>query len=424
MYFNKSRAQQWMNDCGVDALIATSPVNVTYFTDYTCWADPLFKEYMMSPGASDHLGVMYAGCSVSGRSCLVLDSIMAVNAADLWVDDLCTFGSASFDLSADAGSRFEADQRLYETLQVSVGKESATDALVAWLKANGLTGGCIGIEMTNLRPEAGEELRRQLPDTQFKECTNLLRIIRMVKSEEEIALIKDAARIADIGGAACVEAIGEGVPEHEVALHATSAMVREIADTHPESEVRDTWTWFQSGINTDGAHNPVSTRKIQKGDILSINCFPMIGGYYTALERTLFFDHASERHLEIWEANVEVHRRGLELIKPGVLCCDIAGELNEIFVKHDLLQYRTFGYGHSFGTLSHYYGREAGLELREDIETVLEPNMVVSIEPMVMLPDSMPGAGGYREHDILVVTKDGAENITKFPFGPEHNIIS
>ena len=186
----------------------------------------------------------------------------------------------------------------------------------------------------------------------------------------------------------------------------------------------DTWTLFQSGINTDGAHNPVSTRKVQKGDILSLNCFPMIAGYYTALERTLFFENASERHLEIWQANVEVHRHGLELIKPGVRCCDIAAKLNEIFLKHDLLKYRTFGYGHSFGTLSHYYGREAGLELREDIETVLEPNMVVSMEPMVMLPEDSAGAGGYREHDILVVTEDGAINLTGFPFGPEHNIIS
>jgi creatinase len=226
------------------------------------------------------------------------------------------------------------------------------------------------------------------------------------------------------GSAACVEAIAEGVPEHEIALYSTQTMVREIAKRYPESDIMDTWTWFRSGINTDGAHNPVSTRKIQKGDILSLNCFPMIGGYYTALERTLFFDHASERHLEIWEINIEVHRRGLEIVKPGVRCCDIAAELNEIFRKHDLLKYRTFGYGHSFGTLSHYYGREAGLELREDIETVLEPNMVISIEPMVMLPEGLPGAGGYREHDILLVTEGGAENITKFPFGPEHNIIN
>src|SRR5690625_5123765 len=94
-----------------------------------------------------------------------------------------------------------------------------------------------------------------------------------------------------------------------------------------------------------------------------------------------------------------------------------------MFIVHGLLPHRTFGYGHSFGALSHYYGREAGLELREDIDTVLEPGMVVSMEPMITVMEGEPGAGGYREHDILVVGEDGAENITKFPFGPEHNII-
>ena len=283
--------------------------------------------------------------------------------------------------------------------------------------------GRVGIEYDHINLENLKKLQDALSEAELVDISKMTMRQRMVKSAEEIELIRNGAQVADIGGAACVEAIQEGVPEYEVALHSTQAMVREISRRYPESDIMDTWTWFQSGINTDGAHNPVSTRKIQKGDILSLNCFPMIGGYYTALERTLFFDHASDRHLEIWNVNVEVHRRGLELIRPGTRCCDIAEELNEIFSKHDLLQYRTFGYGHSFGSLSHYYGREAGLELREDIKTVLEPNMVVSIEPMVMLPETLPGAGGYREHDILVVTEDGAEDITAFPFGPEHNII-
>ena len=66
------------------------------------------------------------------------------------------------------------------------------------------------------------------------------------------------------------------------------AMEAEIARSHPDSELRDTWVWFQSGINTDGAHNPVTSRVLERGDILSLNTFPMISGYYTALERTLF----------------------------------------------------------------------------------------------------------------------------------------
>ena len=76
--------------------------------------------------------------------------------------------------------------------------------------------------------------------------------------------------------------------------------------------------------------------------------------------------------------------------------------------------------------LCHYYGREAGLELREDFETVLEPGMVVSMEPMIMIPEGMPGAGGYREHDILVVTEDGQPQHHRLPLrarAPDRGVI-
>ncbi|PWL18442.1 creatininase [Falsochrobactrum shanghaiense] len=281
----------------------------------------------------------------------------------------------------------------------------------------------VGIEFDHVSLDYRRALEEALPGVEFVDVSQPSMWMRTIKSAEEHKLIREGARICDVGGAACVAAVKAGVPEHEVAIATTNAMIREIASSFPFVELMDTWTWFQSGINTDGAHNPVTNRKVQSGDILSLNTFPMIFGYYTALERTLFCDHADDASLDIWEKNVAVHRRGLELIKPGARCKDIAIELNEMYREWDLLKYRSFGYGHSFGVLSHYYGREAGVELREDIETVLEPGMVVSMEPMVMLPEGMPGAGGYREHDILIVKEDGAENITGFPFGPEHNII-
>jgi creatinase len=281
----------------------------------------------------------------------------------------------------------------------------------------------LGIEFDHVNLELRKLLEDAFPGVEFVDIGAPTMWLRTIKSAEEIALIKEGAHTADVGGEAIRDAIREGVPEYEVALAGTQTMVRHIAKTFPHVELMDTWVWFQSGINTDGAHNPVTSRKVQKGDILSLNCFPMIAGYYTALERTLFLDHASDEHLRIWEINCQVHRRGLELLKPGARCGDVATELNDIYRSHNLLGYRSFGYGHSFGVLSHYYGREAGVELREDINTVLQPGMVVSMEPMVTLPEGIPGAGGYREHDILVITEDGAENITKFPFGPEHNII-
>ncbi|MHA3977647.1 aminopeptidase P family protein [Halovulum sp. GXIMD14794] len=246
---------------------------------------------------------------------------------------------------------------------------------------------------------------------------------RMLKSDEEIALIREGARIADLGGAAIRDAIRTGAREIDVAMAGRDAMEAEIARAHPDSELRDTWVWFQSGLNTDGAHNPVTTRALRSGDLLSLNTFPMISGYYTALERTLFLGEPDAETLRLWRANVAAHELGLSLIRPGISCAQICAELNRFLEGEGLLQYRSFGYGHSFGILSHYYGREAGLELREDIDTVLAPGMVVSMEPMLWVPEGTPGAGGYREHDILIVTPEGSENITGFPYGPEANVI-
>ncbi|MEE9333706.1 MAG: aminopeptidase P family protein [Granulosicoccaceae bacterium] len=281
----------------------------------------------------------------------------------------------------------------------------------------------LGIEFDHVNLHMLELLKHHFPQMEFVDISDASMQMRMIKSNEEIVHITEMARIADLGGAACVEAIGVGVGEHEIALHSSQTMIREIARSWPDGELLDTWTWFQSGVNTDGAHNPVTSKPIESGDILSLNCFPMVAGYYVALERTLFCETALTESMHIWDVNCQVHNRGKELLVPGAKCSDIAKELNSMYEEYQLLQYRSFGYGHSFGVLCHYYGREAGLELREDCDTVLEPGMVISMEPMLTIPEGRNGAGGYREHDILVITEDGNDNITRFPYGPEHLIV-
>lgn len=294
-----------------------------------------------------------------------------------------------------------------------------------WRAVKSITGDAkrIGIEADHLTLQQHHKLTEFFPGAEPIDIAAITMQQRMHKSPAEIALIKEGARVADVGGYAIRDAIQAGTREIDIAMAGRDAMELEIAKSFPDAEYRDTWVWFQSGVNTDGAHNPVTSRKLQHSDILSLNTFPMISGYYTALERTLFVGEADPESLKIWQANVGAHELGLSVIKPGISCAEICNEINRYFDDLNLLQYRTFGYGHSFGVLSHYYGREAGLELREDIDTVLEPGMVISMEPMLTIPATMAGAGGYREHDILVITEDGAENITGFPYGPEHNIV-
>ena len=171
--------------------------------------------------------------------------------------------------------------------------------------------GTVGLEFDHLPLERMEQIRSVLPSVTFVNVAADCMQMRMIKSAEEIEFITNGANVCDIGAAALVAAVKEGVPEYEVALASTQAMVREIAKRYPHTELMDSWTWFQSGINTDGAHNPVTTRKVQKGDILSLNCFSMISGYYTALERTLFYG-------EVDAASVDV--RGAEPCMVGDTC--------------------------------------------------------------------------------------------------------
>jgi len=284
-------------------------------------------------------------------------------------------------------------------------------------------GGVIGVESDHLTMQQQGKMEDFLRPVVTVDLFETTMRQRMHKSEAEIALIRHGAQVADVGGYAIRDAIKAGVREIDVAMAGRDAMELEIAKRFPDAENRDTWVWFQSGLNTDGAHNPVTARVLQRGDILSLNTFPMISGYYTALERTLFVETVDDASLKLWEANVGAHELGMSLLKPGASCAEVTHAVNAFFAERDLLQYRSFGYGHSFGVLSHYYGREAGLELREDIDTVLEPGMVISMEPMLTIPEGQPGAGGYREHDILVITEAGAENITGFPYGPDHNVV-
>ncbi len=370
-----------MAESGVDAVLFTSYHNINYYSDF------LFTSFGRNYG-------------------LVV------------TQDTHTTISANID-AGQPWRRSFGDNLVYTDWQ----RDNYEHAIATVLADAGVTTGRLGVEDDHIPGLLRAKVAGVVPGLELVDISQTVMRQRMIKSAEEIALIRQGARIGDLGGAAVVAAIGDGVPEYEVALAGTQAMVREIARSYPDAELRDTWVWFQSGVNTDGAHNWATSRKVRRGDILSLNCFPMIAGYYTALERTLFYGQPSPEALRYWEINVRVHERGLQLIKPGAVCSEIAAELNEIFDSEGLLPNRTFGYGHSFGVLSHYYGREAGLELREDIHTVLEPGMVVSMEPMITIPEGQPGAGGYREHDILVVGTDGADNITKFPFGPEHNIL-
>ena len=125
----------------------------------------------------------------------------------------------------------------------------------------------IGIENDHVTLDIKDKLSSIFTFSMFSDVSKDLMQTRMIKSLEEIDIIKNGARIADIGGQEVVKHIKVGESELEIAIAGRDKMEREIAKTYPDAEYMDTWVWFQSGINTDGAHNPKTNRKIVSGDI-------------------------------------------------------------------------------------------------------------------------------------------------------------
>ncbi|MGB8814522.1 MAG: aminopeptidase P family protein [Paracoccaceae bacterium] len=283
--------------------------------------------------------------------------------------------------------------------------------------------GRLAIELDHVTVKFLRQLESALPGVDFVDIGQASMWMRTIKSAEEQDLLRVGARIAAQSATAALGLIVPGVLEYEVGIAAAAAMHRVIAATFPKTGMMGCDVLFQSGIHTDGAHNPVTDKRIEAGEVLSLTCAPMLFGYSSTLQRTLFCEQADNASLAIWQKNLAVHRRALDLVRPGVLCSDIARELSDLDRQCDLLKYRSGRYGQTVGLQSNSLGGDPEVAIREDCFAELRPGMVISVDPMLMVPDGTPGAGGYRDSDMMIVTETGAERITDFPLGPDDNII-
>lgn len=282
----------------------------------------------------------------------------------------------------------------------------------------------IAIEFDHVTLDLRRLLEEALPGVTFVDVGEAAMWMRTIKSDEEIALIRTGGAIAVDAAQAAQASIRPGLAEHDIATLMTRTMTERIADAFPYVELMDSWSWFRSGINTDGAHNPVSNRKIARGDILGLAAFPMLFGYCAPLGRTLFCGDVDGHSRTIWTTVNTIHRQAIELVRPGTRCSDIARQLNAMLAEADLAERRVLGHGRSLGIVGPHFGREGEVDLSEDNDTELAPGMVVSVDLMVTLPDGHPGAGGYCERDTVIVGAEGSELATPFAAGPAHLLVS
>ncbi|MCL5985661.1 MAG: Xaa-Pro peptidase family protein [Actinobacteria bacterium] len=244
-----------------------------------------------------------------------------------------------------------------------------------------------------------QKLTETLHPKHIISVTEMIEEFRLIKSPSEITLLRDAARLMDLGIGTAVENLQPGRTELEVLASAINAMLIGGAD-----EIAFT-PQVSFGENTYVCMTPASKNRLKENDMAMFD-MGIIYGYYAGDEsRTVLIGKANNKLKRIYDLVNKAQMAALKAVRPGVIAEDIDKIARGIIEEG--------GYGQYF---NHYTGHGIGLSLHEDpfIEQhnylVLKPGMVFSVEPGVYLPN----VGGVRTEDIVLVTEDGNEVLTKF----------
>lgn len=224
--------------------------------------------------------------------------------------------------------------------------------------------------------------------------------LREKKDDDEIAVIREAAKLADAAYAHILHFVRPGVTELDLAAELESFM-RKNGATGPSFD-----TIVASGERSAMPHGVASDRKLQSGEFVTFDFGALYRGYCSDLTRTIVVGEATDRHREIYGIVLEAQEHALANIRPGMTGREADALTRDVITR--------YGYGEFFG---HGTGHGIGLEIHEAprlsqrSDTVLEPGMVVTVEPGIYIP----GFGGVRIEDDVVVTESGIHVLTSSP---------
>ncbi len=267
--------------------------------------------------------------------------------------------------------------------------ELATDAGVVSL----------GFEGNALVYDTVVKLRELLGEVSCDTALNL-DPLRQVKDADEIGLIRRACRIADEGFAHILSYIQPGMTEMEVAAELEHFM-RRAGSERPAFQ-----TIIASGVRGSLPHGTASDKVIARGELVTMDFGAVCGGYHSDITRTVCVGRADARQRELYDAVLTAQKRALAALRPGVTGVEVDQIARESLAEKELNQYFGHGLGHSLGLEIHEEPR-----LSKAGTTVLQENMLVTDEPGVYIP----GWGGIRIEDTVLITRDGAEPLTHAP---------
>jgi Xaa-Pro aminopeptidase len=348
----RDRIRARLETLGADALLVTKPVNVRYLSGYS--------------GSNGQL---------------------VVGSEDVFLTD----------------GRYEEQSRhevpdirreIYGVSSSTIGEAAGMFGTVESV-VSGLQVHRLAVEAGHMTLDTARALREAIPGLELVETSEEVETLRAVKDAREIASMQRAFGIADDALASLLDRLKEGMTEIELA----AILEFEMREAGSEGVSFDTIAGF--GENAAEPHHHPTARALKRGDMIKVDFGAMADGYHSDMTRVIAFGEPADELVDIYRLVKAANQAGLEAVRAGVT----SGAVDA--AARGVVRARGYDYGH--GT-----GHGVGLEIhesppvRQGAQLVLEEGMALTVEPGIYIP----GTGGVRIEDTVIVRSDGCDILT------------
>ena len=403
MYFNKKRADKLMDQFDIDLLIASTPENVTYLSDTVSWAPKVYSYSV------DMFATYFRDNNLNSSLIVPSQEMTYVSASNTWINDFYTYGGKSALIQESEQVIESAEENTYLNLQNSDDKRfpTAVEALIASIKNNTTKKLRIAIDEDKMTHKSTLKLQEELDNCELIPSSDLLRLIRMVKTDDEISAMKAAA---DLNETACTKVCNEikiGMKELDIAEIYAQEVGKGLGK----------WLWFHfgSGRRSVGIFPPTE-KKIQPGEMWKFDAGLSLNNYQADTGWGGVIGQPNAQQNMIWEATLRGYNSAMSVIKEGVRPSEIQNAMIKGTQDGGLANHSGTFAGHAIGLemreLPYVLGNKKmvnSLYLPQDTDIPLPENTVLCIEN----PCQIFGVGGTQIEQTIIVKKSGYELLTK-----------
>lgn len=248
-----------------------------------------------------------------------------------------------------------------------------------------------------------ERFKMANPTVKIVDARELFMNLRMIKTSEEINLIKKAQEIAVYGMEAAKRTLKSGVTEFEVAAEIEYEMRKKGAERFGFP------TFVNSGYRTNCLHGWASRKKIEKGELVLIDVGPVYMGYNGDMTRMFIIGSPSEEQKKLVKLYLKARQEAVNVAKPGVMVSELDNKASKTVAEAGYGKYYTRGISHGIGLA--FEEMPFPTIFPEDNIVELKSNMTISIGHSIL---SIPSVGGARIEDVFMITNEGAKLLVKY----------